>query len=83
MAEEGERTKHKAIVRWIGSTVLRDFGIASPEARAEKLTPGETERLAKVLASQKLAPTRNDRRFPNQNQAPNCWCVCCSRASRL
>lgn len=69
---DGERTKYKAIVRWIGASVLKDFGVAA-ESRDEKLPAGEATRLADVLAAHKLSPTRNDRRFPNQNQAPNCW----------
>ncbi len=69
---DGERTKYKAIVKWLGQTVLKDFGL-SEESRGEKLAEGETARLASVLAAHRLSPTRNDRRFPNQNQAPNCW----------
>ena len=69
--EEGERTKYKALVRWLGASVFEKFGAS--EKRDDVVTPDETARLATVLASHRLSPARNDRRFPNQNQAPNCW----------
>ena len=69
--EEGEKTKYKALVQWLGASVFETFGATAK--RDEILTTAETSRLAAVLASHRLAPTRNDRRFPNQNQASNCW----------
>lgn len=80
--EEGGRTKYKALVRWLGASVYESFGVPAAK-RDEILTEDNTARLATVLATHRLSPTRNDRRFPNQNQASNCWWVGRSLARRV
>lgn len=68
-------------VRWLGASVFENFGVDAA-TRDETLSSSETARLAAVLSSHRLSPARNDRRFPNQNQASNCWCVLRSRVDR-
>ena len=68
-------------VRWLGASVFENFGVDAA-TRDETLSSSETARLAAVLSSHRLSPARNDRRFPNQNQASNCWCVLSSRLNQ-
>jgi hypothetical protein len=69
-AINGERTKFKAIVKHIHSTVAASLGKPDHELADDQL-----KALAAIAESSKLTPTRPDRRFPNTNQVNNCWCA--------
>jgi hypothetical protein len=65
-------TKYQAVVRYMHSTVMSALGKDPVE---KPLSDEKVAALAKILEKNRLTPTRNDRRFPNQNQANNCWFV--------
>ena len=72
---EGERTKFKALVRYFHEGKQNALG-----KEPVPLDDAKVESLAKILevsSTNKAAthPTRPDKRFPNQNQVNNCWCV--------
>jgi hypothetical protein len=65
-------TKYQAVVRYMHSTVMSALG---KDAEEKPLSEEKVAALAKILEKNRLTPTRNDRRFPNTNQANNCWYV--------
>lgn len=67
-----ERTKYKAVVRYAHETVMRSLG---KDPVAAPLSTDKVASLAKIMEINALSPTRPDRRFPNTNQANNCWYV--------
>jgi hypothetical protein len=76
MAEE--RTKYKAMIRYMARTAAAG---GNPDEVEAKLSPEWLASMAKAMKENPLAPTRLDRRFPNVNQANNCWCVAGCSAS--
>ena len=79
---EGERTKFKALALHVGQTL----GLAKVLDKKEAVEAPEAARLemaaailkdgrAKRTAASFPATTKPDVRFPNTNQAANCWCV--------
>lgn len=68
-ALSGERTKYKAIVKHFQQTMWRGLG----KDASEELPEEKVAALANIVKNSQLTPTRNDRRFPNQNQVNNCW----------
>lgn len=83
----GERTKYKALVRFYQGAIARALG---KDAEATAPSTEQVAALAKILEVNSMTPTRVDRRFPNTNQASNCWYVspvalfqaCARRAQR-
>jgi hypothetical protein len=71
-AAETERTKYKAIVRYTHETVMRAYGKDPEEV---KFSPEKINSIARIAEISAMNPTRPDRRFPNTNQANNCWFV--------
>jgi predicted ArsR family transcriptional regulator len=67
----GERTKYKAIVQHVHQTMWQGYHKDPSDALSEE----KVASLAAILKQSAYTPTRNDRRFPNQNQVNNCWCV--------
>lgn len=67
-----ERTKNAAWTRW---TQMQLWGAMGKDATEGAPTDAEVAVLAAAVFKSKLTSTRNDRRFPNTNQANSCWCV--------
>ncbi len=68
-ATTGERTKFKAITKYVQEKMWAEAGKEEGDAPDAAFITS----VAAVLKSNKLTPTRPDRRFPNQNQVNNCW----------
>lgn len=69
-AASEERTKHIAMMKHVQEVMYKAYGKDPAEVDEGKLA-----RLAMVAKSSSDVTTaaRNDRRFPNTNQASNCW----------
>lgn len=72
MAGEEERTKYKAMIRYMARTAAELQGKDADEVEA-KINPDWLSSMALAMKVNPLGPTRLDRRFPNVNQANNCW----------
>jgi hypothetical protein len=68
-ATQGERTKYKALVKHMQLQVWAALG------KDESTAPESStiDALAAIAKTNKLTPSRPDRRFPNQNQINTCW----------
>lgn len=69
----GERTKNIAIMKLLIASAERAKGRDSTPDSVE-LTP-EVTGFLKTMGDPTTHITRGDRRFPNVNQAANCWSV--------
>ena len=69
---EGERTKYKAMIRYMARSAAEISG-KNPDDVEGKLNADWVSSMARLMKSNPLGPTRLDRRFPNVNQANNCW----------
>jgi hypothetical protein len=78
MAEE--RTKHIATLRYNTMKYAKACGV-DPEEAVEKLPEDFVKGIALLSTSNPTTSTRVDRRFPNVNQANNCWCAARRRES--
>jgi len=67
-----ERTKYKALLSWFH---MQAAAMEGKEVEEVPLEATLAKSLVKVADVNPLTPTRPDRRFPNTNQANNCWCV--------
>lgn len=66
-----ERTKFRALATWVYMEMCKSHHRAGDY----DCTPSKewVEATAAVLKASNTTPTRPDRRFPNTNQANNCW----------
>jgi hypothetical protein len=74
-----ERTKYKAMLRFMARDIGQTYLRSDPDAAEATLPEGWVDAMAWVMKNNTTTPTRVDRRFPNVNQANNCWCVGAAR----
>lgn len=72
MAAPETRTKYKAMARGMAREGAAMLG-KDPEAADAALPQDWLNAIAWSASANPTTPTRMDRRFPNVNQANNCW----------
>jgi cytochrome c oxidase subunit 6b len=64
---DSSKTKLKAIIRWYTQQIYKEFGRETP------IKKNEVEAIYALAKGTDTKALQYDPRFPNQNQASNCW----------